>query len=185
VEDVRGQREELRHRLRAERSALAPAQVRAASEACCRHATPLLGPARVVALYSATRGEVDPASLAPLINMVVWPRVEEDTRLSFREGPLAPGTFRLQEPAADAPAHDPEVIVVPGIAFDRRGHRLGFGRGYYDRALKAHPAALRIGFCHSFQLVDEVPVEAHDEPVDHIVTPDGAQATHARSKENP
>jgi len=84
----------------------------------------------------------------------------------------------------DVPA--PDTIVVPGVAFDRRGHRLGYGRGYYDRALSARPEALRIGFCHSFQLVEKLDERPHDEPVDFIVTPDGAQATHARaSKETP
>jgi 5-formyltetrahydrofolate cyclo-ligase len=185
VQDVREQRETLRQRLRAERRALSPDEVRVASESCCAHAGPLLGGARVVALYSATQGEVDPAALVPLIDLVVWPRVEDDGGLTFREGPLGPGRFSIPSPAAEAPTHDPAVIVVPGLAFDDHGHRLGFGRGYYDRALRAHPAALRIGFCHSFQLVDEVPAEAHDEPVDHIVTPDGAQATYARLKENP
>jgi 5,10-methenyltetrahydrofolate synthetase len=168
--------------MRAERSALAAAEVRAASEACCAHAQSLVN--GVVALYSAIDNEIDPAHLH--INDAVWPRIEADDRLTFRSGPLAPGKFGIPSPAADAAEKRPDTIVVPGVAFDRRGHRLGHGRGYYDRALAARPEALRIGFCHSFQLVEKLDERPHDEPVDFIVTPDGAQATHARvSKETP
>jgi len=178
VIDVREQRDSLRQRLRAERSALLAADVRAASEACCAHVAPLVH--GVVALYAAIRGEIDPSHLH--INDAVWPRIEGD-RMVFREGPLEPGRFDI--PAPTGRERQPEVILVPGLAFDRRGHRLGYGRGYYDRALAACPEALRIGLCHSFQVVEALPEEAHDQPVDHLVTPDGALATRARLKEIP
>jgi 5-formyltetrahydrofolate cyclo-ligase len=179
VEDVRSQRETLRRRLRAERSALSPAELHSASLACAKNFAPLVY--GVVALYSPIRGEIDPGH----INDAVWPRIEDDGRLTFRSGPLLPGRYDILAPAADAPEKTPDVILVPGLAFDRRGHRLGYGRGYYDRALAACPRALRIGLCHSFQLVEVLPEEAHDQPVDYIVTPDGALATHARPKETP
>jgi 5-formyltetrahydrofolate cyclo-ligase len=138
----------------------------------------------VVALYSAIDHEIDPGHLH--INDAVWPRVEEDGRLTFRSGPLSPGKFGIPAPGPDTAEQQPDTIVVPGVAFDRRGHRLGYGRGYYDRALAARPEALRIGLCHSFQLVEKLDDRPHDEPVDFIVTPDGAQATNARaSKETP
>jgi 5-formyltetrahydrofolate cyclo-ligase len=184
VKDVRENREALRRRLRAERSALSPAELHSASQACATNFAPLIH--GVVALYSPIRGEIDPC-LWPgfIINDAVWPRVEDDGRLTFRSGPLAPGRYEIPAPAADAPEKTPDVILVPGLAFDRRGHRLGYGRGYYDRALAACPRALRIGLCHSFQLVEVLPEEAHDQPVDYIVTPDGALATNARLKETP
>jgi len=177
VEDAVEKRDLLRRRLRAERSALAPAEVRAASEACCAHGQPLVH--GTVALYSAVRGEIDPSLMK--VEHAVWPRTGDDGSLAFHQGPLSPGRWDIPEPAADAPRHEPDVICVPGVAFDRAGHRLGYGRGYYDRALNACPGALRIGFSHSFQLVDGVDPRPHDEPVDWIVTPYGATATHTRA----
>jgi len=188
VEDVSEEKESLRKRLRAERAAIAPAELRAASEACCRHAAPLVSRANVVAFYAATRGEIDPAELASGVGRAVWPRIDGAT-LSFHEGPLEPGRFGIPAPRSDAPAAAPEqidLVLVPGLAFDRSGHRLGYGRGYYDAALAAAPRALRVGLCHAFQLVDRLPVRAGDEPVDYLVTPDGVAPTGARfSKETP
>jgi 5-formyltetrahydrofolate cyclo-ligase len=69
----------------------------------------------------------------------------------------------------------PLLIIVPGVAFDRRGNRLGRGQGYYDRLLKElkskpqGPKTIGVGFDH--QLVDVVPIESHDEPVDMLCMP--------------
>jgi 5-formyltetrahydrofolate cyclo-ligase len=183
VEEIRRRRELLRQELLKERSALAPPEVRAHSEACCRHVALLLSPDRVVALYAATRGEIDPSPLLATLPRVVWPRVEDDGTLSFRQGPLGPGRFDIPAPAAEAPQLKPDIILVPGLAFDWDGHRLGYGRGYYDAALAAHPAARRIGLCHSFQLLKELPRRDGDQPVDFIVTPDGARPSGARPLE--
>jgi 5-formyltetrahydrofolate cyclo-ligase len=82
------------------------------------------------------------------------------------------------EPAADAATRvsptDAEAVLVPGVAFDRAGGRLGRGGGFYDRLL-AHPhfTARRIAVCFACQLVERVPVEPHDIEVDEIVTEDG------------
>ncbi len=61
------------------------------------------------------------------------------------------------------------IILVPGIAFDPQGHRLGRGKGYYDRFLAAHPDIYKIGVCFDFQKVPEVPVDEFDIPVDEVV----------------
>jgi 5-formyltetrahydrofolate cyclo-ligase len=187
VEEIRRRRELLRQKLLKERSALSPGEVRTNSEACCRHVAPLLSADRVVALYAAVRGEIDPSflcsGLLPTLGQVVWPRVEEDGTLSFRKGPLHPGRFDIPAPAADAPRLEPDIILVPGLAFDWGGHRLGYGRGYYDRALGARPCARRIGLCHSFQLLEELPRRDGDQPVDFVVTPDGARPSGARPLE--
>jgi len=63
-----------------------------------------------------------------------------------------------------------DIVVVPAIAFDKRGHRLGYGKGYYDRFL-SKTNALKVGFAFDFQVVDELPAEEHDIPVDLIITP--------------
>ena len=90
---------------------------------------------------------------------------------------LLPGYKGIPEPdpklahARSIPATQLEVVIVPGAVFDRRGYRLGYGGGYYDRflALEA-PQALRIGLCFDLQLVDQLPEEAHDVPMDWLVT---------------
>ena len=63
-----------------------------------------------------------------------------------------------------------DLVLVPGIAFDSEGHRLGYGFGYYDKFLRKVPKAAKIGLCFDFQVVDKVPKEEHDVPVDFIVT---------------
>jgi 5-formyltetrahydrofolate cyclo-ligase len=86
---------------------------------------------------------------------------------------LVPSTYGPKEPAHRV-AVEPDavdVVVAPGLAFDRRGHRLGYGGGHYDRYLRRlGAAALRAGIAFSEQLVEEVPVEARDELLDVLVT---------------
>lgn len=75
------------------------------------------------------------------------------------------------QPADDAPiAETLDVIVVPALALTARGDRLGYGAGYYDRALARHPEALGIAVCYSFELVDELPTEPHDHRAAIVVT---------------
>lgn len=63
-----------------------------------------------------------------------------------------------------------EAILVPAVAFDRRGYRIGYGGGYYDRFLPKVPRALKIGVAFTSQIIEEIPVDGHDLPVDVIVT---------------
>jgi len=91
---------------------------------------------------------------------------------------LAPGPFRgLLEPAAHLPAlTDPDeldLIVVPGVAFDRRGYRLGYGGGMFDRFLAACPSPHRLAVAYALKIVDRVPTDPHDLPVHAILTEDG------------
>jgi len=84
---------------------------------------------------------------------------------------LVPGKFGILEPRADAPSagRSFDLILVPGMAFDRAGGRLGRGRGYYDRFL-ASASGLVAGVCFDDQLVSEVPREPHDARMDAVVT---------------
>lgn len=63
-----------------------------------------------------------------------------------------------------------DLVLVPGIAFDKKGHRIGYGLGYYDKFLKKVPKAVKIGLCFDFQIVDEIPREEHDVAVDFVIT---------------
>lgn len=102
--------------------------------------------------------------------------VGDDIVVREYRGPesLVRGPFGIMEPIGPElgamTAHD--LIVVPGVAFDRSGHRLGRGRGYYDRLL-ARPEfsrAFRLGICYDVQLVDHVPFAAHDVLMDDVLT---------------
>ena len=86
---------------------------------------------------------------------------------------LAPGPFGVSEPPPDAPVLEPELLLVPMLAFDRRGHRLGYGRGYYDRtlaALRARRSIAAIGLAFAGQEVLSLPISDGDQRLDWIVT---------------
>lgn len=96
----------------------------------------------------------------------------------WREGDeLIPGTFGIREPGPNAPGATPDTVLVPMLGFDRAGHRVGYGKGHYDRAL----AALRqagfvprlIGIAFATQEVAAIPAEPYDVALDMIVTEDG------------
>lgn len=141
----------------------------------------------IVALYASKGSEVatdrmDASARARGLR-VAYPRiVDGERRLVFGEvaiETLVPGHFGLLEPAGDAPAIDLTSIaafVVPGVAFDRNGGRVGWGRGYYDATLvAAAPGALRIGVAFDIQLMDQVPRDPHDALLHYVVT---ENATH-------
>jgi len=86
---------------------------------------------------------------------------------------IVPGKFGVREPAADCaeiPLDKFDLILVPGLAFDLSGNRLGRGKGFYDRIL-AEASGIKCGVCHDFQLLEKIPAEPHDAPVDFIFTP--------------
>lgn len=82
------------------------------------------------------------------------------------------GKFGILEPieAMKIAYKNIDIVLVPGIAFDKEGHRIGYGFGYYDKFLKKVPKAVKIGLCFDFQVVEKIPHEEHDVPVDMIVT---------------
>ncbi|WP_232699935.1 5-formyltetrahydrofolate cyclo-ligase [Brevibacillus daliensis] len=90
---------------------------------------------------------------------------------------LKSGVYGIMEPdptiSQKVALTDIEIILVPGIAFDRAMGRLGYGAGYYDRFIEKVPHALRIGVCFSEQILDKIPMESHDKHLHAIVTEDG------------
>lgn len=91
---------------------------------------------------------------------------------------LANGVLGIPYPPENNPEVEPSILLVPLLAFDRRGHRLGYGGGYYDRtlaALRAKRPVFAIGVGYAFQEVDEVPADSLDQRVDAIATDAGAE----------
>jgi 5-formyltetrahydrofolate cyclo-ligase len=87
--------------------------------------------------------------------------------------PLASGVWGIREPPPDAPAVDPDILIVPLLAFDRHGHRLGYGAGYYDRtiaALRAKKPIVAVGIGYAAQEVERVPITPRDERLDLVLT---------------
>ena len=87
---------------------------------------------------------------------------------------LVPGVFGTQHPGGDEPYSGTfDMILVPGLAFTAKGHRLGYGAGYYDTFLPQHPEAFTVAICFPFQVVDALPVEPHDRAVHRVITVTG------------
>ena len=112
---------------------------------------------------------------------LLCPRVDRQTRrlrlheVNDLDADLVPSAMGIPEPRQDAPEVEPvavDWVLVPGLAFDLRGYRLGRGGGYYDRLLPTlRPDAPRWALCFDCQWVDALPVEPHDVPLDGIVSP--------------
>ncbi|MEI8175396.1 MAG: 5-formyltetrahydrofolate cyclo-ligase [Candidatus Omnitrophota bacterium] len=97
------------------------------------------------------------------------------SRISDRLTQLEIGPYGVQQPRAaeirPIPREEMDLVVVPGVAFDRDGNRLGRGKGYYDRFLEALPScAATVGLCFDFQVLDSIPVLPHDIPVKMLLT---------------
>ena len=91
--------------------------------------------------------------------------------LPFEETRLELGSFHIEEPTGDdvVDVDDIELMVIPAVAFDRKGNRLGRGKGFYDRLLSTSKAT-KIGVGYEFQLFDDLPSEPHDVAMDMVIT---------------
>ena len=139
----------------------------------------LIPPAAVVAGFWPMGQEID---LRPLLEAlaarghpIALPRTpRRGNPLAFhfwRPGtPLERGPFGTQQPEATAPGAAPDCVLVPLLAFDRSGRRLGYGGGYYDRTLPLFPDALRLGCAYGLQEVPEVPAGPEDVPLHAVAT---------------
>lgn len=143
-------------------------------------ALPEFAGAGCLALYSAVRNEVFTERIFEVAREagkeVVYPRVA-GTGLEFAPAlsreELAPGAFGVLEPTQEVPRAPTSIdmLVVPGVAFDGFGHRLGYGKGFYDRALHGVSGrVLLVGLAFELQLVERLPVEVHDLRLDLLVT---------------
>ncbi len=146
-----------------------------------------IAPGAIVAGYHAHRDEADPAlllrALAAAGAHIAFPRVTvKDAALEFHCVPdgevLHPGAYGIHEPLAHWPRVIPDVLLVPLLAYDDHGYRLGYGGGYYDRTLAdlsgaALPQARAIGIAYAGQRMDFLPHDAHDYPLHAILTETG------------
>jgi len=142
--------------------------------------------ALTVCAFSALPSEPDILTPWPSEKKIILPRVSGSiVSLHHVEGPhcLAAGSFGILEPLAHTPPAmaKADIILVPGLAFDRSGQRLGRGGGYYDRLLEGFEG-LRVGVCFEELVRERIPVESHDEGVDFLATPGGVIACARQSR---
>ncbi|CCH49380.1 5-formyltetrahydrofolate cyclo-ligase [Pseudodesulfovibrio piezophilus] len=181
-------KKELRKKLLTKRSSLPQKTILDASNAAMEllRQIPEWKTAREILVYWPIRGELD---VRPLITelwqrqvSVLMPRCrpdaygEMDLACASCEDDLTPGPFSIMEPDAhkcpSVQECSPDLAIIPGVCFDRRGYRLGFGGGYYDRLLATPDMqlALKIGVGYTFQLIEELPIQPWDMPVDIVCT---------------
>lgn len=178
----------LRAQCRALREGMTVEMVASASECICARLAewPAFQKAQTVMAYMAFGNEV---SLLPLIHQScdkrwVIPRTiaKPEPRLilhRYDPGRLVRHRFGMLEPDASLPEVEPgalDMVLAPGLAFDRRGYRLGFGGGFYDRFLP-HVAALKIGVVFTALIVEHVPDDRFDQRMDYLASEPGVSAT--------
>ena len=133
--------------------------------------------ARVIGAYHAVGSEVRTIMIidaaVKLGKKVALPRTEGD-RMIFYEpcGDLVEGKFGIMEPLPTTPVDGIDLLLVPGLAFDLKGYRVGYGKGYYDRFLSMDHS-FSMGLAYSFQVVDELPRGRFDRRIASVATENG------------
>jgi 5-formyltetrahydrofolate cyclo-ligase len=183
VDAVSQVKAELRRAALARRDAL-PAQMRKeAAEAIAARPFPVaLAPTMIASGFMPLKSEINPLPLmrkfadagSTLALPVVAGRGKPLIMRAWSWGePLVAGVWGIREPPPEAPAVDPDVVLVPLLAFDRRGHRIGYGAGYYDMTiarLRAKKPIAAVGIAFAAQEVETIPTTAFDEPLDLVLT---------------
>ena len=182
MDAVLEQKAELRREGLARRDAL-PAEIRkAAAEAIAACAFPLaIAPGMVVSGFMPLKSEINPLPLmrkladagARLALPIVAGRGKPLIMRSWQWGePLVPGVWGIREPPPAAPELQPDILLVPLLAFDRSGHRIGYGVGYYDLTiaqLRAKKPIAAVGIAFAAQEVESVPRTAFDAQLDLVL----------------
>jgi len=171
------------------RERITPEEARAASLGIAKHLIRLVpGTGLVVAGYRPVRGEIDVfEAMAQLserghtlcLPVMMAPRAPLIFRRWKISHPLEVGQYGIEVPPETEPELVPDVVLAPLVAFDKDGHRLGYGAGFYDITIrelrKVKPTAHIIGVAFASQEVAHIPAEPHDAKLDAVVTEKGGQ----------
>ena len=181
--DVASAKTELRREAAARRDALPAAARKAAAEAIAERAFPLLiSTSTVVSGFMPLKSEINPLplmkTLAEAGAQLALPKIAGRGKpLVMRAwpwgAPLDAGQWGIREPKPDAPEVEPDIVLVPLLAFDRTGHRIGYGAGYYDMTiarLRSLKAVTAVGIAFAAQEVSAVPATPRDESLDLVLT---------------
>jgi 5-formyltetrahydrofolate cyclo-ligase len=173
----------LRREALARRDAMPARERAAAAEAIAARGLPFpVPPVAIISGFMPMKSEINPLPLmrglaaagARLALPVVAGRGRPLILRAWTFGePLSRGVWGIQQPAADAPEVDPDILIVPLLAFDRSGHRIGYGAGYYDMtiaALRARKPVTAIGIAFAAQEIERVPATPRDAALDLVLT---------------
>jgi 5-formyltetrahydrofolate cyclo-ligase len=148
-------------------------------------------PGNTVSGFAAIRDEINPGELMQWLHaegfkLALPVMVGKGKPLVMRAwtpgDAMAAAAWGIAEPLDDKPVVEPDVVLVPLLAFDATGYRLGYGGGYYDRTLaglRAKKPVVAIGIAYDEQRVDAVPHDGYDQPLDWILTPSGPLKCHS------
>ncbi len=191
---IDAQKDALRDEMRTQRRTMHDSHGTVAAEAAASHGAKFLdafGRDKVIAAYMPILTEIDSRFLIRDLErsgfQIALPVVAQTGGvLGFRRwgtgDPLEGGPHGTQHPPASAPDIRPDIILCPLLAFDARGHRLGYGGGYYDRTLAALPEARAFGLAYSGQMIDRVPYNDADRSIDAVITEAGTFICAAQEK---
>jgi 5-formyltetrahydrofolate cyclo-ligase len=167
----------------ARRAALSPGHRAAGARAVAVRAFPVpITPGVIVAGYSPIRSELDPIPLMQALatqgaRLALPVIVARDAPLVFRQwspaDALVAGALGILEPPPEAPPLLPDIVLVPLAAFDRSGHRIGYGAGHYDRTfeqLRASKPFVAVGLAFDVQEIAAIPMQPHDVALDYVLT---------------
>lgn len=171
---------ELRKTIRARKRAMTEAEIQRRSQALCRKFLQSAAYRQAGTLYGYLPYNQE-VRILPILEQaladgkqVAVPKVYGDTMRFIRLDGLsqiAPGYSGIPEPIADGPVAEDKtaLVLMPGLAFDPQGHRIGYGGGFYDRFLAAEPDHPTVALCYDFQLLPRLDTEEHDIPVDLVL----------------
>lgn len=168
----------LRKEIRSRKKSYSQEQLLEKSESILRKLElhPLFQQANRVMLYASLPDEVQTLAFIEKwqkTKTVILPTVVGDDIIpvqSSADAAMQEGDFHILEPQNTPYTGDFDLIVVPGMAFDRQGSRLGRGKGFYDRFLAKHPKTPTIGLCFDFQVVEYIPKEPHDIIIGEVIS---------------
>jgi len=171
------------HMLR-QRNSMALAEIESASRSVQSHATSCkeFQSARIVGGYVAIGSEIRTGLILDtsikLQKKLALPRIREGDIefcqvLSSDIKDLEPGPYGTREPNSPPISEEIDFLAVPGVAFDTRGYRIGYGKGYYDKFLKSTRPKFCAGLAFEFQVIERIPTMAHDAKLDAIITEKG------------
>ncbi|MBT8493141.1 MAG: 5-formyltetrahydrofolate cyclo-ligase [Deltaproteobacteria bacterium] len=176
----------LRSAMRRVRDGLPAGERARASKLACKHVARHLETLELgtVAIYASIGSELDTSELAHLLARtelrVAYPLIKgKDTELEFyacKHAELEADRFQIPSPTSEhplVPVQDIDCFIVPGLAFDKYGGRLGWGAGYYDRTLIHNPTAHRIGLAYAVQIRTSLPCDERDVPMTAVASETG------------
>lgn len=155
-------------------------EVRKKSDQVCKNiiSSELFQNAEKILAYAALGNEVDIRSVIEegwrQNKRIAFPKVFGDSMNYFEVGDfseLEEGAFHVMEPQENRPADwEDALVLVPGVAFDRKKNRMGYGKGYYDRYFAGKTGCVRLGIAYELQVAEQLPTEENDLPMEYLVT---------------